>query len=117
MKRFTGTIYWINGYYISRIDGESYKAQVNRAILEKNVLRIEHSKTVDFPSGLIRLKSEDGFEFIGSMKYIDENKSAATVNLEYYENQKNSFLIGKWAEAGDIFTCFVSLNEVEEFES
>ncbi|WP_286852852.1 hypothetical protein [Xanthomarina sp.] len=116
MKKYIGKIFWISGYYEIEIDGSSLSADITRAIYSENTFRIEHSKTNDFSSGLIRLKTENGFLFSGSMKYIDEAKSAATVNLEFYDNSVNSMFIGKWNEDNVLFTCIIKLQEVDNFE-
>ncbi len=116
MKKYIGEIFWIGGDYKNGIGQGSSKSEVNRAILNEGVFKIDHKNPNDFPDGEIRLRTKDGFSFDGSMKYIDEKVAAAMVNLKLYTNKKNTVLIGTWNEETNIFTCIIELKEVKEFK-
>lgn len=116
MKKYIGEIYWITGNYKNGIDEGSSKADVSRAILDEGVFKIDHKNPNNYPNGETRLRTKDGFNFDGSMKYIDEKTSGAMVNLKLYTNKKNAILIGAWKEDTTIYTCIIELTEVNEFK-
>ena len=115
MKKYKGEIFWITGNYKESNTFASSKAIVNRAILDENVFRIDHQNPNNFPDGEIKLRTQDGFNFDGAFKYIDEKLWNVKVNTQMYANKKNVLLIGNWIEDSTIFNCIIELVEVKEF--
>lgn len=116
MKKYIGEIFWIEGDYKNGIGEGSSKAEVNRAILDEGIFKIDHKNPNNYADGQIILRTRDGFSFDGSMKYIDEKISSAMVNLKLYVNKKNTILFGNWSEDSNAYTCIVELTEVKEFK-
>ena len=116
MRKFTGQIYWMTGNYKSDYLEAGINAKINRAILEENIFKIDHQNPDGAPDSLITLRSKDGFNFDGSMKFMDEKNHAAIVNLKMYENKKNILLIGDWIENKEIYNCIIEMLEVKEFK-
>ncbi len=106
-------MFWIEGDFKQGILGNTYgKAYISLAILENNIFKIDHDGNVDINSGLTILRTENGFEYDGSMKYMDDKKHSAIVNLKYYTNQNKVLLIGTSIEVGIKYDCIVELEEI-----
>ncbi|WP_421807403.1 hypothetical protein [Flagellimonas sp.] len=113
MKLYSGTIFWIEGDFRKGLLGNTYaKADVSRAILDDNILKINHEYNSDVESGLTVLRTKDGYHYDGSMTYLDEQKYSAVVNLKLFSNKNQVLLIGCSIEDGIKYDCIVELNEV-----
>lgn len=115
MKKYIGDIYWIGGNYKGVDCGGVDSSKVNRALLEKDTFKIDHGNPNGAQDSLITLRTKNGFNYDGSMKFIDDNKHAAVVNLKMYTNNKEVILIGDWIENSKVFNCIIELTEVKDF--
>lgn len=117
MRKFTGEIFWLLGDYKQDVSPcNTGKAIINRAILLDGIFKIDHKNPNFQPDSEIRLRTKNGFEFDGSMKYIYDKKPSALVNMKYYENNERVILLGKWVEDSIVHTCIIELNEVQDFK-
>lgn len=116
MKRYIGNIYWYEGYYKDVISSTYQSVEVTRAILENNIFKISYHSNDNSTNALIKLKSNDGFSFAGSVKAIDDDKFSGKLNFEFYQNKKKCLLLGKWIDEGEVDTCIIELTEVKEFK-
>lgn len=115
MKKFKGKIYWYSGDFRNGLEGGEISAVVTRAILDKDVITIDHEANSDLDSALIRLKTKDGLNYAGSMKYRGSSESDAMVNYKYYSNSSEILLLGKWVEDQELYTSIIELSEIEAF--
>lgn len=107
VKKFKGRVFWAGV-----VTGGILVTEVTRAILKDDKdFKIDYKENLDFPSGLIVLKSDNGFEFIGKDKIAN-----ATLNAKFYSNGGNHILNGIWIENGDRMLCVIELEEVDHFD-
>lgn len=109
-------MYWIVGDFKDGVASGPDNSQIKRAILDGDVLKIDHKNPADLEDGFTRLRSKDGFNFEGSMTYVNDKKATAIINLKIYINKKNILMIGKWVENHTVFTSIIEMNEVKEFK-
>lgn len=114
--RFIGKITWIDGDILIHNPGfQPFSTQIIRGIKGEGYFNFDYAKNKDDNGGLVKLKTSDGFEYVGGLFYDNDKTSSAIINLKFFENKKNALLFGSWIQETYHFTTIVELNKVEKF--
>jgi hypothetical protein len=117
LQFYTGNFTWLLGdvkLNLDKID-EVYKTKVNRGIKRGKEFVIDFASSHDVHPGLIRLKTNDGFDYYGTLEYTDNKYPSCKVNLRLYESKHGCFFIGLSIEGGHDYTLLIELTKTKTF--
>lgn len=115
IKRFTGNLQWFEGHF-SKVDTAYIeRSQIERAILTDDIFKIEFKSNGDSDGGIVSLKSHNGVDFGGSVRYDNEKTFIGNISMTFANSPKSPCLIGLWQEDGYEYTCIIDLEPVEAF--
>lgn len=115
-RKFTGNIQWFEGHF-SKVDTAYIeRSQIERAILTDNIFKIEFKNNGESLGGMVSLKSHNGIDFGGSVRYENEKTYIGNITMTFANSSKEPCMIGIWREDTYEYTCIINLEPVEIFE-